>query len=51
MLYEVITLDGEYTVFGEVVEGFDVLDKIAAVEVDQYNRPLKDIKMEMEVIK
>ena len=45
------SLDGEYTVFGEVVEGFDVLDKIAAVEVDQYNRPLKDIKMEMEVIK
>lgn len=45
------SLDGEYTVFGEVVDGFDVLDKIAAVEVDQYNRPLEDIKMEMEVIK
>lgn len=45
------SLDGEYTVFGEVVDGLDVLDKIAAVETDQYNRPLKDIKMEMEVIK
>lgn len=45
------SLDGEYTVFGEVVEGLEVLDKIAAVEVDKYNRPLQDIKMEMEVIK
>lgn len=45
------SLDGEYTVFGEVVDGMEVLDKIAAVEVDQYNRPVKDIKMEMEVIK
>ena len=45
------SLDGEYTVFGEVVEGLDVLDKIAAVETDKYDRPLKDIKMEMEVIK
>jgi len=44
-------LDGEYTVFGEVVEGLDVLDKIAAVETDQYNRPKTDVKMEIEVIK
>ncbi len=45
------SLDGEYTVFGEVVEGLDVLDKIAAVETDKNDRPLKDIKMEVEVIK
>lgn len=45
------SLDGEYTVFGEVVEGFDVIDKIAAAETDKNNRPLNDIKMEMEVIK
>lgn len=45
------SLDGEYTVFGEVVEGMDVLDKIEAVETDRYDRPLHDIKMEMEVIK
>lgn len=44
-------LDGEYTVFGEVVEGLDVIDKIAATETDKYNRPIKDVKMEMEVIK
>ena len=42
------SLDGEYTVFGEVVEGLDVLDKIAAVETDQYDRPKTDIKMEIE---
>ncbi|MFV0589910.1 MAG: peptidylprolyl isomerase [Draconibacterium sp.] len=45
------SLDGEYTVFGEVVEGLDVLDKIAAVETDQNNRPTTDIKMEIEVLK
>nr|WP_321354303.1 peptidylprolyl isomerase [uncultured Draconibacterium sp.] len=42
------SLDGEYTVFGEVVEGLDVLDKIAAVETDQYDRPKTDIKMEIK---
>lgn len=45
------SLDGEYTVFGEVVEGLEVIDKIAAVECDQYNRPVSDVKMEMEVVK
>jgi cyclophilin family peptidyl-prolyl cis-trans isomerase len=45
------SLDGEYTVFGEVVEGFDVLDKIAAVEVDQRNRPKADVKMQVELVK
>jgi peptidylprolyl isomerase len=36
-------LDGSYTVFGEVYEGLDVLDKIAAAETDKNNRPLTDI--------
>jgi len=45
------SLDSEYTVFGELVEGFDVLDKIAAVETDKYDRPISNIKMTMEVIK
>lgn len=45
------SLDGEYTVFGEVVEGFDVLDKIAALEVDGNNRPLNNVKMEVELVK
>lgn len=45
-------LDGEYTVFGEVYEGFDVLDSIASVETrpGRSNRPADDIIMEMEMI-
>lgn len=45
------SLDGGYTVFGEVVEGLDVLDKIAEVKTDRYDRPEKDIKMEIELLK
>ena len=43
-------LDGEYTVFGEVVEGLDVIDKIAAVQKDPRDRPLQDIKMTVKVL-
>lgn len=43
-------LDGSYTVFGEVVEGLEVVDKIAAVEGDRMNRPLEDVKMKMSII-
>jgi len=39
------TLDGEYTVFGEVVEGLDVIDKIADLETDERDRPKKDAKI------
>jgi hypothetical protein len=45
------SLDGDYTVFGEVTEGMEVVDKIAALETDQNNRPLQDVKMEIEWIK
>ncbi|MDR2684083.1 MAG: peptidylprolyl isomerase [Prevotellaceae bacterium] len=38
-------LDGYYTVFGEVVQGFDVLEKIQSLETDKRNRPTKDIKI------
>lgn len=44
------SLDNEYTIFGEVVEGLDVLDKIAAVKTDQYDRPVDDIKMKVKVL-
>jgi len=44
-------LDGGYTVFGEVIEGLDVVDKIGTIERNQYDRPLKDIKMTMKVLK
>lgn len=43
-------LDGTYTVFGEVIEGLDVIDKIAAVKTDPRDRPLKDVRMKMTVI-
>ncbi len=41
-------LDRNYTVFGEVVEGLDVIDKIAAVQKDGRDRPLKDVKMTLK---
>jgi cyclophilin family peptidyl-prolyl cis-trans isomerase len=40
-------LDGDYTVFGEVVDGQEVIDKIANIEKDNRDRPLKDIKMKI----
>lgn len=43
-------LDGAYTVFGEVTEGMDVVDKIANVERDENNRPLEDIRILKAVI-
>lgn len=43
-------LDYEYTVFGEVVEGLEVIDKIAAVEKDRRDRPVQDIKMTIKVV-
>jgi cyclophilin family peptidyl-prolyl cis-trans isomerase len=38
-------LDQNYTVFGEVVSGLDVIDKIAAVETNENDRPRMDIKI------
>lgn len=35
-------MDGEYTVFGEVIEGLDVVDRIAALKVDENYRPERD---------
>mgnify|MGYP005979280451 FL=1 len=38
-------LDNQYTVFGEVVDGMDVIDKIEKVETGSHDRPLKDVKI------
>ena len=38
-------LDGDYTVFGEVISGMEVVDKIADQQKDGADRPLEDIKI------
>lgn len=43
-------LDGDYTVFGEVVEGLDVIDKIAAVPCDRADRPKQDVRMKLTLV-
>ena len=44
-------LDGAYTVFGQVADGFDVIDKIAAVQTAPGDRPVEEVKMTIEIIK
>jgi len=44
-------LDGSYTVFGEVVEGLEVLDLIAAQPCDPYDRPLEDVIFSIFLVK
>lgn len=45
-------LDGDYTVFGEVVSGMEIVDKIAAQQKDGRDRPIEDIKIiSAEIIK
>jgi cyclophilin family peptidyl-prolyl cis-trans isomerase len=43
-------LDMNYTVFGKITDGLDVIDKIASAPKDQSDRPLKDIKMTVKII-
>ena len=45
------SLDNGYTVFGEVYEGLDVIDKIAAVKKGANDRPAVDVKMTVKIIK
>ncbi|MCD6354953.1 MAG: peptidylprolyl isomerase [Prolixibacteraceae bacterium] len=44
-------LDGKYTVFGECISGFNVIDKIAALKTDKNNRPFIDVKITVTVLK
>ncbi len=44
-------LDGNYTIFGEVISGLEVVDKIAAVKRDENDRPLEDISMKVYLLK
>ena len=43
-------LDRDYTVYGRVISGFDVIDKIARAPKDARDRPKEDIKMTVKVI-
>lgn len=44
-------LDQKYTVYGEVVKGLEMIDKIAAVETGAADRPIEDISMQVSVLK
>ncbi|NND05260.1 MAG: peptidylprolyl isomerase [Saprospiraceae bacterium] len=43
-------LDGDYTVFGQVVEGLDVIDKLSEVQTGQADRPIEDLEMKITVL-
>lgn len=43
-------LDSQYTIFGEVIEGLDVIDKIAAVGKNKDDRPLVDLRMTITLV-
>ena len=44
-------LDGAYTVFGEIIEGLDVIDKIAVVKTNKGNRPEQDLMIKISIVK
>ncbi len=44
-------LDQKYTIFGECISGFEVIDKIAVLNTDGNNRPFTDVKITVEVVK
>lgn len=43
-------LDGEYTVFGELIAGLEIVDAIAAVQTDERDRPLINERMAMKLL-
>ncbi len=43
-------LDGKYTIFGECISGFDVIDKIAALKTDKNNRPFTDVIITVSIL-
>ena len=44
-------LDGRFTIFGECISGFDVIDKIAALSTDKNDRPFTDVKITVTIVK
>ena len=43
-------LDSNYTVFGELIKGVEIIDSIASVETDMRDRAVKDVRMKMKVL-
>ena len=43
-------LDGDYTVFGEVIEGLETVDKIAAVKTGKFDKPIEDVIMKVSLV-
>lgn len=46
-----ISLDMDYTVFGEIVEGMEIIDKLCSVQTAPGDRPISDVKMTVKVVK
>lgn len=44
-------LDGDYMIYGQVIKGMDIVDQMVKVEKDKTNKPLKDITLDVSVIK
>ena len=44
-------LDGEHTIFGEIIEGFNTMEKIAKLDTDKKEWPLEEVFIKAEVIK
>ncbi len=43
-------LDGDYTIFGQVIKGMDIIDAIVAVDRDAGNKPMENIKLNVKVV-
>ena len=43
-------LDGKYTIFGEVISGHDVVDKIAALQTNSQDQPLDPLEAKMDKV-
>lgn len=44
-------LDGKYTIFGECIDGFEVIDRISALRTDGNDRPLTDVKITVRILR
>ena len=44
-------LDNQYTVYGEIIEGIEIVDKIAAFETAENDKPKQDVRFEVKVLK